>query len=377
MQHLFQEDKAPVLINPALPRERISCIQELLWKHPFATPHLWIASSGSFAKEGTSKWVALSREALSLSAAAVNQHLQASANDIWLNPLPLFHVGGLGIEIRALLTNSKVVQFRPSEERWSPAQYYQTLCETKATLTSLVPTQLYDLVVMGFTSPRYLRAVVIGGGALEESLYRRARALGWRILPSYGMTEAASQVATASLSSLEQEGYPRLQILPHLSIAVDEDNLLTLSGKSLFSLYGMVEGDSVRFVDPKVAGSFITKDRGVIDRDGLKILGRADDIVKIVGENVDISALQRLIDQLKLSKGVHGDCYVVPKSDSRRGSKLVLVLSQELPEEDIDNLLKEYNLSVFPYERIEEKLILPSLPKTSLGKLERNKLPLS
>ena len=40
-----------------------------------------------------------------------------------------------------------------------------------------------------------------GGGALDPSLYKQARDLGWPLLPSYGLTECGSQVATASLSS--------------------------------------------------------------------------------------------------------------------------------------------------------------------------------
>ena len=51
-----------------------------------------------------------------------------------------------------------------------------------------------------------------GGGAVSDELYRDARALGWRVLPSYGMTECCSQVATALSDSPElvnQDPYGR------------------------------------------------------------------------------------------------------------------------------------------------------------------------
>ena len=64
--------------------------------------------------------------------------------------------------------------------------------------SSLVPAQVLDLVRAGLRPPPVLRAIVVGGGAISAELYRDARALGWPVLPSYGMTECCSQIATAT-----------------------------------------------------------------------------------------------------------------------------------------------------------------------------------
>ncbi len=83
-------------------------------------------------------------------------------------------------------------------------RFAEEMNEGAVTLTSLVPTQVHDLVQCALACPPSLRAVVVGGAELDPVLGERARELGWPVLQSYGMTEAASQVATASLASLDR-----------------------------------------------------------------------------------------------------------------------------------------------------------------------------
>ena len=84
-------------LNPRLDtawRERV-----LAADFPDLPDHVWVATSGT---SGRLKIVALSVGALEASAAAVNRHLCVQPSDCWLNPLPLFHVGGLGITVRVI-----------------------------------------------------------------------------------------------------------------------------------------------------------------------------------------------------------------------------------------------------------------------------------
>src|SRR5690606_2345222 len=99
---------------------------------------------------------------------AVNEHLQAQPEDVWINPLPMFHVGGIGIHARAFLQQSKVFPF---EGRWNWQNYVAAIQKNKGTLSALVPAQLYDLVAAKIPCPSSLRAVIIGGGHLSDSLY--------------------------------------------------------------------------------------------------------------------------------------------------------------------------------------------------------------
>ena len=68
--------------------------------------HIFVATSGT---SGDVKLVALSKDAILASAAAVNARLGARREDVWCCVLPTFHVGGLGIHARAFLTGSRVI----------------------------------------------------------------------------------------------------------------------------------------------------------------------------------------------------------------------------------------------------------------------------
>lgn len=145
-------EETAILINPRLPAEEAKEMRELL-SQVALKGHLWLATSGT--KE--LKWVALSKEAILTSAEAVNRALGSDKNDIWLNPLPSFHVGGLGITARAYLSHATVIT---ELGKWDPLGFYQKL--PSATLTSLVPAQLYDLIHLKLPAPPLLRAVIVG-----------------------------------------------------------------------------------------------------------------------------------------------------------------------------------------------------------------------
>ena len=66
----------------------------------------------------------------------------------------------------------------------------------RATLVSLVPTQLSRLLDAGLREPPRLRAVLLGGGPIPPALLERAAEAGVPVVSTYGLTEACSQVTT-------------------------------------------------------------------------------------------------------------------------------------------------------------------------------------
>ena len=63
------------------------------------------------------------------------------------------------------------------------------------TVVSLVPTQLRRLLDAGARPGARLRAVLLGGAAATPDLLEEARAAGWPVRATYGLTQACSQVA--------------------------------------------------------------------------------------------------------------------------------------------------------------------------------------
>src|SRR3989338_1032576 len=257
---------------------------------PQLSGHLWLATSGTtdiFSR--TLKLVALSKEAFLASAHGVNQHLQCHSGDIWLKVLPEFHVGGLSIYSRALLAKSQVIDVK---ERWDPLQFLKIAEESRATLASLVPAQVYDLVQLGHKAPDSFRAVVVGGDALSPALYEKGIQLGWPLIPTYGCTECCSQIATLTLGarhpavetdarSLAPGGHFGLKVLPHWEGATDKDGALQFRGPALLTGYAFWKnGGEVTWSDPKQEGWWTSDDFGEI-RDGKLIFhGRRQELFK-------------------------------------------------------------------------------------------------
>jgi o-succinylbenzoate---CoA ligase len=332
-----------VLLNPRMPPEEEARLRSLIID---LQAHVWLATSGT---TGTLKLAALSKDAVLASAAAVNRYLESNAGDVWCCVLPAFHVGGLGIFARAFLSGARVIH-----AQWNAREF---AANGEMTLASLVPAHVSDLVELRLPPPSTLRAIVVGGGALPDLLYERARALGWPLLPSYGMTETCSQVATASLSS------PELRLLDHIEARTEDDGRLAFRGASLLTGYASERG----LEDPKTSdGWFVTEDLGSVDGQALRVEGRRGDSVKIGGESVDLTRLDAILASIASS---HAAVLAVP--EPRLGCVIHLAID---PSVDSAGVLAAFNAGVHPFERARGIHRVAEIPRSPLGKLLRAKL---
>ncbi len=345
--------------------------------------HLLVTTSGSTSTDsGSVRLVALSFDAFLASAAAVNAHLGATPADSWAHALPLVHVGGLGILARAHLAGSRVVA--ATDGRWEPRQFHARVTETGATLGALVPTQVHDLVAARLRAPSSLRAIVIGGARLEPSLYSSARELGWPCLPSYGMTETCSQVATAAGAAVG-DAYPHvLPVLRHADLRVQTDGRILVRASSLLTCYvhvRLASGD-VQYDDPKRDGWFETDDLGTVTAGGVEVIGRATDTVKVLGELVSLPAVESAIGRWLAEHGDWrariADYAVVSVAHARRGSDLVLAVvpAQGGPTGDrlVHGLADALSVGLRALERPARIVAVDTIPRSALGKVQRARL---
>jgi O-succinylbenzoic acid--CoA ligase len=189
-------------------------------------------------------------------------------DDVWLACLPVHHVGGLSIWLRAAWSAVPVRACR----RFDPRVVARWLDGGVASLVSLVPTQLKRLLDhrlaeqggdRGF-SPR-VRAILLGGAAAEPALLDRCQATGLPVARTWGMTETASQLATCPPGDYAP-GIPLLD-----GVRARTTGVGTLE----------VAGAMVR------RGWFSTRDLGHVDENRrVHLLGRADDVILRGGENV-------------------------------------------------------------------------------------------
>lgn len=344
----FWEDDAPVLMGHA-------------GDVPKGIPGLvYFRTSGS---TGEPKWIGLSRGALQLSAAAVNAHLRVDGDSCWVLVLPVEHVGGFGVIARAREAGCRMEQFAG---RWNAAAFTEWLAAVRGTHLSLVPTQVHDLVAAGLHAPADLRAIVVGGGLLPETTGRAARELGWPVLASYGMTEAGSQIATQGLELLGKPYVSRpLPLLSCWEAATGEVGRLMIRGPALFSGVLVHSEDGWKYEEHR-GEWFATSDIASVEDRELHIEGRADSLVKILGELVDPVAVEN--ELLALAGVAPGSAVVVAVPDPRAGNRLVLVHENVTGGPGWGQCLERYHATCQGFRRITEVVGVESIPKSPLGK---------
>ena len=203
--------------------------------------------------------------------------IQLEQQDAWLLSLPLFHIGGLAVLNRCALAGATVVL---PDNRISLAAQLQ---RDAITHLSLVPAQLVKILAESATSLSPLKALLLGGGAVEPSIITQ---LDSALAPSkihaytsYGMTEMASQITTGDAGTPGSG-----QLLPYRELQI-RDGVIWVRGDCLFLGYLTPDGTVTRDCDEQ--GWFCTQDCGEWDDEGhLHILGRTDNMFICGGENI-------------------------------------------------------------------------------------------
>jgi len=288
-----------------------------------AVPHLVVPTSGS---TGQSRRVALSGAALRASADATVEWLGGPGR--WLLALPVDHVAGLQVLARGLVSGLDPVMldlsrgFRPEDFAAATADLVErdeaTGVRAPRRYTSLVPTQLRRLLdhPMGRLALATYDGVLVGGSASEPRLLENARALGVKVVTTYGMSETAGGCV--------YDGVP----FPDVEVAIDDDGRISLRGPVLADGYLGPDGE----IDPVATsecfgtdGWFRTSDAGAWQDGRLVILGRLDDVIVTGGANVVPLVVEAALDAWLGALG-GGESCVVGVPDEEWGQRVVAVV---------------------------------------------------
>lgn len=354
-------------LNPALPPLRREVLLQAAGGPVADDIELFIATSGT---QGEPKAVMMGGANIQAGVLASRSRLPLQAGDTWLACLPLYHIGGMAILYRCAEAGAAVVL----HEGFDPQRVWNDLEKYCVTHISLVPAMLARLLDTGHDSPPpALRVALIGGGPLSVALAERARAAGWPICVSYGMSETGSQVAT--LCDLPQGWVPG-QVgspLPGFEVEVVGEDGLPTPGIGRIRIRGVAVmagyANSQREMGQGLAqGWFSSGDLGRIDAQGnLTVLGRHDDMLVSGGTNIHP---QQVEEVLKCCPGV-ADAALTSVADEIWGDLLVAAVVAEVDDEALEKWChSELSGAMRPRRFIR----LPALPRNALGKLDRQAL---
>ena len=295
---------------------------------------LVIATSGS---TGSPKGVVHTHSSLTASATMISRALEVDpATDRWLCCLPLNHIAGLAIIVRAIVTGTTLEVHHRFD-----ANAVVDAAARGATLTSLVPTTL------GRIDPSIFRRIIVGGSAMPDHLPSNCRA-------SYGMTETGSAVVFDGA------------VLDGAEVRIVDGEIL-VRGPMLLRCYR--DGGDPRDAD----GWFATGDSGVFDDAGrLVVHGRRGDMIITGGENVWPLPVEAIIERLDSVNEVA----VVGRPDPEWGHVVtaIVVASDRSRPPTLDELRDAVRAELPSFCAPHAIEIRDELPRTALGKVRRGDL---
>jgi O-succinylbenzoic acid--CoA ligase len=285
----------------------------------------------------------------------VRAHAEASRaalglgdDERWLCPMPLTHVGGLMVLLRAAIHGWTVLLEPPP---FSADAVAARLGAGDATIVSLVPTMLARVLDAGLEHPPGLRCVLLGGGPVDPALAARAAAAGVPVAQTYGLTEACSMVTVAEPGDGATAGRP----LPGVAVRLAADGEI------------LVEG-------PVVAGGGVlrTGDLGRFDDRGrLSLVGRRADTIITGGENVAPAEVEAVL--LGHPSVAEAAVFARPHPEWGEAVSAKVVLRPGAAADSAD-LRAWCAARLAPYKVPKALEFVDVLPRTTSGKLLRRSL---
>ena len=337
------------------------------------TPLLLVYTSGT---TGHPKGAVHTQGNLLANMAIAAQVQGMTAADTVLTVLPLFHVGGLGIQtLPALSVGAQVLLF----SRFDAAATLACIQHERPTLTLQVPATLQALTShpqWADTDIASLRAVWAGSSLLPPEPLRAFMARGVPVCNVYGSTETgpfsiALPPACAS-SHVGSCGWPA----PGVDVVLCDAQGLPVAAGVVGELWVRAPNVVRHYWPDRAAldseGFFHTGDLAQQAADGsYTVVGRAKDMIISGGENIYPAEIENLLGQHPSV----ADCAVLGQADARWGETVVavVVLREGTPTSaDWAQALQQFldgRLARYKWPR--RWLRVDALPKTALGKVQK------
>jgi O-succinylbenzoic acid--CoA ligase len=258
-------------------------------------------------------------------------------DDRWLCCLPVHHVAGLSIFTRCAIFGATVYV-----EDFEPPAIKDVLEAGEVTIASFVPTMLVRLREAGLQGAPNVKGILVGGGPIPGDLLDWAETVGLAVMPTYGMTETCSQIATGA------PGERLARPLPGVDLEIADDGEILVRGP-------MVAAD----------GWHHTGDRGRLTEDGLlEVYGRMDDLIVTGGENVAAGEVEAAL----LEHSDVTDAAVIGIEDEEWGRAIWAFVAGDVDEDTAIGHCRE----LLPGFKVPKRVVvLDALPRTASGTVER------
>ena len=316
-------------------------------------------------------------------------------DDVYMPITPMFHSHAWGLPWTATLAGVK--QVYPG--RYDPAFLVKLIKTEGVTFTHGVPTTLQMLLGAATAANTDLAGLkmIVGGSELPRALARQALALGVDVYAGYGMSESAPLLCLAQVKSADLTGDIETELdirtkagisAPLVDIRLVDARLNDVPhdgktrGEVVVRAPWLTQGyiDNAEASEQLWAGGYLhTDDIGLIEPNGyLHIVDRIKDVIKTGGKWVSSLQIEDLVSQCK---GVSEAAVIGVKDDKWGERPLALVVRDAQTGADLSDTQIKAHLKSFADAGVISKYGIPdvilfvdALPKTSVGKFNKNAL---
>jgi oxalate---CoA ligase len=308
------------------------------------------------------KLVPLSHRNLCASARNIARTLQLAPADRCLNIMPLFHIHGLvGAVLSSLAAGASVICTPGLDVKLFP----EWLATGAPTWYTAVPTMHQTILARCTSGPHRLRLIRSSSSALPPSVMAALEErFGVPVLESYGMTEAAHQMASNPLPpAIRKPGSVGPAAGPEIRIINGE---VCIRGENVTAGYAdNPDANADAFRD----GWFRTGDQGFLDDDGyLHLTGRIKELINRGGEKIS----PREIDEALLAHPAIQQAVAFAIPHSRLGEEIGIAIVPRAGTAITPNEIIEFaaaRLADFKVPAVVR--IVEEIPKGPTGKLQR------
>jgi len=324
------------------------------------------------------KIVPLSQRNVCATARNIVKTVSFTARDRGLNIMPLFHIHGLMAGILAPLAAGGYVFCTPG---FNALKFFAWMEECRPNWYTAVPTMHQTIITRAghnkaIIAANPLRFIRSSSSSLPPQVISELEAtFNAPVIESYGMTEAAHQMASNPLPPAQRKpGTVGIAAGPEVGI-MDENGKLLPSGSTGEIV---IRGENVTLGyenNPKANaeaftnGWFRTGDQGVMDAEGyLSITGRLKEIINRGGEKISPREVDEVImDHPAVQQVV---TFAIPhdKLGEEVGAAVVLREGKSATEKEI----REFCATRLADFKVPRKILfMPEIPKGATGKLQR------
>ncbi len=324
------------------------------------------------------KIVPLLQRNILATARNIRQTLALTPDDICLNVMPLFHIHGLMAATLSSIAAGAQVWCTPG---FNALKFFAWMDEVKPTWYTAVPTMHQAILARADRNAEVLarsrlRLIRSSSASLPPQVMAELeRVFRAPVIESYGMTEAAHQMASNPLpprarkpGSVGVAAGPEVAIMDETGklLAAGETGEIVIRGSNVTPGYeANPEANAKGFTH----GWFRTGDQGLMDEEGyLRLTGRLKELINRGGEK--ISPLE--VDEILMDHPAVQQVVTFGMPHEKLGEEVAAAVVLREGKEATERELRDFAASRLADFKVPRKiLMLKEIPKGATGKLQR------